>query len=57
MFSKNVKKTQKAVQKITKSGTTGLKNAVQKGIKKVREGTQRRDKVEMEEFEVEIGEI
>jgi len=55
MFSKNMKKTRKAVQKLTKDGTTGLKQTIQKSIKKVKDS--RASKVEMEEFEVEIGEI
>lgn len=49
---RQVKKAKKAVEKIAKSGSTGIKQAVQKQIKKVQS-----KKVEMEEFEVEIGEI
>lgn len=51
---KDVKKAKKAVQKYTKSGSQGIKQAVQKGMKKI---TEKKTKVEMEEFEVEIGEI
>jgi len=48
-----LKKAKKEIHKISKSGTAGIKQAVQKKMA----GKPKREKVAMEEFEVEIGEI
>ena len=55
MFAKNVdklKKVRKGIDKLAKSGPSGVAQAVKKKLK-----TKKKPDVAMEEFEVEIGEL